>query len=37
MAEAKKADKKGAEAEKPVAPIIIKKIQGEEAAGHGGA
>jgi chemotaxis protein MotB len=41
MAEAKKADKKGGEkggeAEKPVAPIIIKKIQGEEAAGHGGA
>jgi chemotaxis protein MotB len=36
MAEAKKADKKG-EAAPPPAPIIIKKIQGEEHAAHGGA
>lgn len=35
MAEAKKGDKKS---EAPaLAPIIIKKIQGEQAAGHGGA
>ena len=36
MAEAKKGDAKK-EAEAPVAPIIIKKVQGEEGGGHGGA
>jgi chemotaxis protein MotB len=36
VAEAKKGDAKK-EAEAPVAPIIIKKVQGEEGGGHGGA
>jgi chemotaxis protein MotB len=36
MAEAKKGDKKGEAAAAP-APIIIKKIQADEAAAHGGA
>jgi len=36
VAEAKKGDAKK-EAEAPVAPIIIKKIQPEEGGGHGGA
>lgn len=37
MAEAKKGDKKGAEAAPAPAPIIIKKVQPDEGAAHGGA